>query len=163
MNKAQLLADLSGRSYINWVGTPVLEDPNVGDETLDGKLYRVPTGQVVGLAGGITKVDFYVFNEGLGGELAIYAERPPEQRARPSALRDWFIEQKDNNPESMKAASIVWLSERWEQVVYMILDGSPLIPKYFYIHKGTAPVEISGTAAEIQLMLAFLAANRFSV
>lgn len=168
MTKAELLADLAARPFIDEVGVPENKqpvipegEPGAGQRILnwDGSaLYHAPVRQLTGeIQGGLGLVPFYVVHEGESDEFAYYKDEPPRQRARPSALREWMMDQIGAAPNSFRGFSVIWISETWEMVVYAILDGSPLIAKYFYVRKGAgAPVQITGTAAEIANYLSAL-------
>lgn len=161
MNKTQLLTHLSSLPFVAWVGTPIeiLSEVKPGSNT---KLYRVPYAERMGHTGRFIEVDFYVRNEGLGNELALYAEKAPLPRSRPSAMREWFLDTISANPDNYPGATVVWYSDEFEQMIYSLLVAG--VPKFYYIKRnGGAPTEITGTAAEKTFYLTCLQASRFQV
>jgi hypothetical protein len=141
MTKAQLLADLEGRDFIDWVGTPELVDTKP-----DGtKLYHVPIRMVTGNAATHILQPIYVVDEGGGNEAAYYKDTVPNQKPRVSALTEWMLAAIDAEPNNYKGVQVLWVSERWGMVIYSILTGTaPLVQKVYYIRKGAGgPVEIS--------------------
>lgn len=161
MTKAELLADLESRPFVDEVGEPQNQqpvvpegEPNAGSRILnwDGSaLYHVPIRQLTGdIQGGLGLVPFYVVHEGESDEFAYYQNEPPRQRARPSALREWMLDQIGSAPNSFRGFAVIWISEEFEMVVYATLGGSPLVAEYWYVRKGHGnPVKITGTAAEV--------------
>lgn len=143
MNKAQLLTDLSTRDYIKWVGTPV-----AGANTDEGsEYYTVKTRQINGNAASYINVEFYVVSGGTGNEAAFYKDIPPAQRSKNLAFYDWMRDQIDINPNNYKGIQVLWVSERWEMVIYNILvtGGGFATQKTYYVRKGQgAAIEISG-------------------
>ena len=75
MTKAELLADLSGKSFIGAVGTPTVTETKP-----DGtKLYLVNIREVVGKAAIYRNKAFYVVAEGGESEAAYYKDRDIQQ------------------------------------------------------------------------------------
>lgn len=145
MNKAALLADLAARSFVLTVGTPELLN-TMPDGT---KYYSVPTLQNAGDAASYLNVQFYVWREGEIDEAAYYKDVPPQQKTRNTAFEEWMIGVIDAAPDSYKGIQIIWKSERWEMIIYSILEGTPLAQHVYYFRTGDpAPVEITNFKLE---------------
>lgn len=141
MTGAQLLADLAARDFVGWVGAPIFIE-----EKPDGtKLYHVPVRQEWGYAATYILQPCYVVDEGLPSEEAFYKDTIPNQKPRESALMQWIMQAIDAAPNNFQGVQILWISERWEMVIFCILEGTPLVQKVYYSCKkvnGGAPVEI---------------------
>jgi len=134
MTKAQLLAALEAKDFVDAVGTPELLETKP-----DGtKWYGVNIREIKGTEGVYRNVYFYVVDEGGGGEVAYFKDEPPSQSVRNRALYEWMQGAIDGAPDNYKAAQIHWVSERYEMVVFSILDtsGADLVWQAYYIRRG---------------------------
>lgn len=141
MTKQQLLADIISRDYVDWVGTPVVQENKEGNCTL----YMVAIRQIIGTAATFMNVQFYVVDEGEATEAAYYKDIPPIQKTRNTAFEDWMIAQIDAAPNSFRGVQVLWKSERWQMIIYATLYGTTtLTQKVYYVRKDQgAPVEIT--------------------
>jgi hypothetical protein len=147
LNKSELLSNLLSKDWIGSVGSPTLLETKP-----DGsKLYSVNYREKVGNAGVYRNIQFYVVDEGGGGETAFYKDREPmEANSDQSSLKAWLINAIDNNPNNYKGIQILWASERWEMIIYTILEGTPLVQKTYYFRKGVgSPTEINNFNPEL--------------
>jgi hypothetical protein len=142
MNKAALLADLASKYFIENVSAPTLLETKPNGT----KWYQVNINEIVNNVGTFRNVNFYVANEGQGGETAFYQDAPPSQSARLSVLDQWMLDVIDSAPDSFRGFQVLWKSERYGMVIYAILVGtSTLTWKYYYARKDITPaVEITG-------------------
>lgn len=163
MTEAELLQDLADRADVAWVSDMVKEVADKGEHTGGhlAKLCSVEYAQVANQTGGFALCEFYVLNRGEQNETAYYKDAPPRPRARPDDLEQWIIGLKEANPENFKGLTVIAKSERWEQIIYSVLTGTPLVAKYYYVKKASppVPVEITGTEDEKRLYIESLMAN----
>jgi hypothetical protein len=141
MTKADLLAELISFDWCDYVGDPGAPVETKPDGT---NWYIVNIRDVSGKTAVYRNVSFYVIDEGGAGESALYKDaEPSETQNRASALKQWILNAVDANPTNYKGIQILWISERWEMVIYTILTGTPLVQKTFYVRKNNgAPAEI---------------------
>jgi hypothetical protein len=148
MTKAELLADLAARDGI----AALVLDPV--DVTPSGDVgvvawYDQAVWEIRGDAALKKSIRFYVLDEGEPAEAAYYKDAEPQSapNVTENALYSWMRSAIDANPDSYQAAQIHYVSERWEMVVYSILEddsASGLEWNTYYIRKGEgAPVQIS--------------------
>jgi hypothetical protein len=153
MTKAELLVDLAGRDGImSLVGDPVDVTPS-GDVGVV-LWYQQAVWEVRGDAALKKSITFYVLDEGGAGEVAYYKDAEPQTtpNVSPNALYSWMRTAIDADPNSYQAAQIHYVSERWEMVVYSILEddgASGLAWASYYVRRGEgAPVKISNHSPE---------------
>lgn len=147
MTKIEFLADLASKNWCVYVGTPeLLETKEDG-----ANWYAVNIRDVSGKVGVYRNIHFYVIDEGGTGEAALYKDiEPLESKNTMSDLKQWMINVIDNNPTNYKGIQILWVSERWDMVIYNILTGTPLTQKTFYVRRNNgAPVEIENFNIEL--------------
>jgi hypothetical protein len=78
MNKTELLKDLQGKTFIDYIG-----EPEKMEEKPDGSIwYRVNVREVDGDCATYKNIDFYVVDEGNEGETAYYKDKPVEQSVK---------------------------------------------------------------------------------
>lgn len=136
MTKAELLADLSGRDGIIWVGTP--SQTGGAPEGSDATFYEVQVLEAVGNTATAKNVRAIVLDDGGPGEDAYYFEAAPAKRTRPSAMKEWFLSVLDANADNYKGIQMLWYSERYEMAIYAILtaNGDDLEQTVYYVRKG---------------------------
>lgn len=144
MTKAQLLAQLTAK--YPWVGTATLQDGAVYQDgsvtyAVPVKLIADPNGQPTAE---ITIVGIMVRNEGGVGEEAFYISSPPgDDAVQRGAFWAWIRAAVVANPDSYKGLILHLVDEVKEDAVYSRLDGAQLGRKFFFVKRGTAPVEIT--------------------
>lgn len=148
MTRAELLVDLATRDGIeSLVGDPVDVTPS-GDVGVVA-WYDQTVWEVRGEAALKKSIRFYVRDEGEAGEVAWYKDAEPQSDAevRQNALRTWMVGVVDGNANDYKHIQIHSVMERWEMVVYSILedDGATGLEwNTYYVRRGEgAPVKIS--------------------
>ncbi len=145
MTKSELLVNLAARDGVaSLVGDPFDVTPS-GDIGVVA-WYQQCYWEIRGEAALKQSLNFYVLDEGGAGEAAYYKDSEPSgERVHRSALAEWMRDAIDASPNSYAAIQIHWVSERWEMVVYSILelDGSDVQWQSYYIRKG------AGTAKKI--------------
>jgi hypothetical protein len=140
MTKSELLVDLLGRDGIAaLVGDPVVVTPS-GDEGVVA-WYDQAVWEIRGVVALKKSIRFYVLDEGGPAEAAYYKDAEPQSSpdVRENALHSWMRSAIDANPDDYQAAQIHYVSERWEMVVYSILEddtASGLMWVTYYIRKG---------------------------
>lgn len=147
MTKIEFLADLASKNWCVYVGTPeLLETKDDG-----ANWYAVNIRDESGKVGGYQNIHFYVVDEGGAGETALYKDHEPlETQNTISDLKRWMLDAVDVNPNNYKGIQILWTSERWDMVIYNVLEGSPLEQVTYYIRRGNgAPVVISNFDIEL--------------
>lgn len=139
MTKAELLADLAGRDFIAWVGTP----SKVKDDADGFAYYTVRVGERVGNVGTFHQVTFFVWNDGGQDELAYYQGQDPFQTSIMSEFRRWIYGVYAANPQNFKGLVIHRIDEIAKSCIYTILEGTPLTQHTYFVIMGQAPVAIS--------------------
>ena len=160
MTKAELLVDLAAQDgVLRLLGDP--EDTTPSGETAGVKWYQQNLIEARGKTALKRTVYFYVFDELEPEEEAYYKEELPEDQKHTtaSALREWMRAAVDASPDTYKGIQILWLSERWEMVIFAMLDasGDDLAWQAYYIRKG------AGAAKKITNHEAQYIASIFSV
>jgi hypothetical protein len=133
MTKTELLNDLSSKDWCESVSIPevklVLPNGTIW--------YAVNILDVSGHTGVARNIDFYVVHQGGPLENAYYKDaEPSETNNRQSALKQWMFSNVDTNPNNYKGVQLLWMSERWEMVIYSVLEGNPLEQVVYYVRKG---------------------------
>lgn len=139
MTKAELLIDLAAQDgVLRLLGDP--EDITPSGETAGVKWYIQNLVEARGKTALKRTVHFYVFDQGEPTEDAYYKEHLPEDQKNTtaSALREWMRDAIDANAENYKGIQILWLSERWQMVIFAKLDadGDNLAWQTYYVRKG---------------------------
>jgi len=148
MTKIELLVDLATRDGI---AALVLDPVDVTPSGDVGTVawYDQAVWEIRGDAALKKSIRFYVLEEGEPGEAAYYKDAEPQTapNVTPNALYSWMRTVIDADPDAYKGVQVHYVSERWEMVVYSILEGdgaSGLEWSTYYIRKGAgAPVKIS--------------------
>jgi hypothetical protein len=148
MTKAELLVDLAGRDGI----AALVFDPE--DVTPSGDVgvvawYDQAVWEIRGVVALKKSIRFYVLEEGEPAEVAYYKDSEPQTSpsVSPNELYSWMRSIIDANTNDYKGVQICYVSERWEMVVYSILEddsASGLEWNTYYVRRGEGvPVKIS--------------------
>lgn len=140
MTKAELLADIQSKSWCAKISVPeVLETKPDGTTWYSANVREQSNG-----VGGYKNIHFYVSEEGTANESAYYKDTEPvESVSRKATTKKWILKKIDTEPAKYKGVQILWISERWEMVIYSILENVPLEQKtYFVLKAEDKPIEI---------------------
>lgn len=133
LTKAELLTELNAHDWVISVDTPTLLETKPNGT----KWYIVNFMEQVGNAGVASNIHFYVVDEGEAGENAFYKNaEPAEAKSRQTSLKKWMINAIDTNPNNYKGIQILWISERYNMIIFSILEGSPLEQTVYYVRRG---------------------------
>lgn len=132
MKKAELLAELAGRSWVkSLVGDPSDITP-AGEQPSNLKWYRqafleISADQRVLIKQALT---FYVLDEGEPTELAAYQEKEPGPVTQASSFADWLDDTLFGEAEAgrIDAWQVATLSERRQQALIKALEEDPSEP-----------------------------------
>lgn len=147
MTKAELLADLAARDGIDQLIGAATDVTPSGDVGIIA-WYDQAVLEVYGVAAIKKSVRFYVLDEGGPGEAAYYKDGEPQGRPMVERMElfSWMRDVVDADPNSYKGVQIHYVSERWEMVIYSVLEttGGGVEWSTYYVRRGAgAPAKIT--------------------
>jgi len=142
MTKAELLAELAGLDWVDWVDpapTPGAETP-AGDVKYDVSV-KEKSGDIITPNRTIT---FYVKNDGEQDEEACWKGHYPQSTLHLSVFRQWIYDAYTTTPGNFDGIIIHKLDEIAQTCIFTRLDasGDDLVQQAYFVKMNQSPTKI---------------------